>query len=229
MAQFHFVEDYERWVETLIRQHPLDEAMSLAVGGSYEQFGIIELDILRHAGLGPGMCLLDMGCGSGRLAYALSRAGLGVRFIGVDVVQKLLDYAKLKTSAEYEFILHRRLDIPAADGSVDMLSAFSLFTHLLPAETYLYLQDAVRVLRPGGKVVFSFLELAAPTHWGQFVTAVEGVRSGTSSHLDMFIERGVIGLWAQKLGYDVLGYIEPEQAVAAHGCLGQSTAILQKP
>jgi hypothetical protein len=34
MAEFHFVEDYERLVEELIRNYPIDEAMERAVGAS---------------------------------------------------------------------------------------------------------------------------------------------------------------------------------------------------
>lgn len=33
MARFHFVEDYEAYVRQLTRDLPLDEAMSVAVGG----------------------------------------------------------------------------------------------------------------------------------------------------------------------------------------------------
>ena len=47
MAKFHFIEDYERHVANLIATHPIDEAMSLAVGGSYELVGGIEHDLLR--------------------------------------------------------------------------------------------------------------------------------------------------------------------------------------
>lgn len=36
MAQFHYVEDYERLVSELISKHPIDEAMSLAVGGGLQ-------------------------------------------------------------------------------------------------------------------------------------------------------------------------------------------------
>jgi len=47
MAQFHFIEDYERHVAHLIKKYPIDEAMSLAIGGSYQEIGTIEADILR--------------------------------------------------------------------------------------------------------------------------------------------------------------------------------------
>ena len=59
MAQFHFVEDYERHVAQLIEKYPIDEAMSLAVGGSYHEIGAIEADILRYTGLKDAMSLID--------------------------------------------------------------------------------------------------------------------------------------------------------------------------
>jgi cyclopropane fatty-acyl-phospholipid synthase-like methyltransferase len=45
-----------------------------------------------------------------------------------------------------------------AAASADIVIAFSVFTHLLHEECYAYLQDAARVLTPGGKFVFSFFE-----------------------------------------------------------------------
>ena len=93
MAQFHFVEDYERHVANLMRAHPLDEAMSLAVGGSYEVIGGIERAIVTQLGLRDGMALVDLGCGSGRLATALGASGLAIDYLGIDIVQALLDYA----------------------------------------------------------------------------------------------------------------------------------------
>ena len=40
-----------------------------------------------------------------------------------------------------------------------MILAFSVFTHLLHEESFIYLEDFKRVLKPGGSVVFSFLEV----------------------------------------------------------------------
>ena len=154
MAQFHFVEDYERLVETLLETYSLDEAMSRAVGGDYEQIGQIEAQLLEDLGLKSGQALIDLGCGSGRLAAALGhRLDLGT-YLGTDIVQALLDYARTKSPRHYRFELHRALSIPAPDESADMVCAFSLFTHLLHTESFLYLQDARRVLRLGGLMVF---------------------------------------------------------------------------
>jgi ubiquinone/menaquinone biosynthesis C-methylase UbiE len=129
MAQFHFVEDYEKHVADLIEKYPIDDAMNLAVGGGYEEIGLIEVDVLRYAGLKDGMSLIDLGCGSGRLASVLGRS-MNIEYTGIDVVQCLLEYAKTKSPSDYKFLLHRALNIPAADNSCDFLCAFSVLTHL---------------------------------------------------------------------------------------------------
>jgi len=224
----HFVEDYERLVSALVAERPLDEAMSLAVGGQYDGIGRIEFDILRHAGLRSGMFLIDIGCGSGRLSSTLSKSDIEIDYLGTDVVQKLLDYAAQKSNPRYSFRLHRELSIPVNDASADMICAFSLFTHLNHHETYLYMQDAHRALKQGGRLVFSFLEFAEPGHWSQFEATAEGRRQNTLPHLNAFVERPVIELWAQKLGFGVVEFIDAGRAVPASSPLGQATAILAR-
>ena len=79
----HFVEDYERLVSALVAARPLDEAMSMVVGGLYNEIGKIELDILRHSGLRNQMFLIDLGCGSGRLSTALSHSDLDIGYLAL--------------------------------------------------------------------------------------------------------------------------------------------------
>jgi cyclopropane fatty-acyl-phospholipid synthase-like methyltransferase len=60
----------------------------------HHEVGAIEADIMRYAGLKDGMSLIDLGCGSGRLASVLSRS-MNIEFTGIDIVQPLLDYVRL--------------------------------------------------------------------------------------------------------------------------------------
>jgi ubiquinone/menaquinone biosynthesis C-methylase UbiE len=228
MAQFHFAEDYERHVAQLIEKYPIDEAMSLAVGGSYHEIGAIEADILRYTGLKDGMSLIDLGCGSGRLASVLG-ASMNVEFTGVDIVQSLLDYAKTKTPNNYRFLHHRALSIPSADNQTDFVSAFSVFTHLFHAETYIYLEDIKRTLKRGGKLVFSFLEFSCEAHWAIFEATVNAQRGHSASPINMFVERSVIDTWCKNLGYEPEAYIASTEAPWNGKPLGQSVAILRKP
>jgi len=227
MAQFHFVEDYERLIQRLVAEHPIDEAMALAVGGGdFAIFGQMEAEIVKAAGLADGMRIVDLGCGSGRLACALHRSS-SVFYVGIDIIQALLDYAKTKAPG-YLFLMNRGLSIPQADQTVDMVSAFSLFTHLLHAETYVYLQECVRVLKPGGCVVFSFLEFSDPSHWAIFENTASNARHSVGDHLNAFIDRESIALWAGKLGLVAEKFHDSAATWSGHA-LGQSIAVLRKP
>jgi len=228
LAQFHFVEDYERLVAHLLRTLPLDEAMSQAVGGGFSEFGAIEKDILQYAGLHDGMSLLDLGCGSGRLAQALG-SSMNINYTGLDIVQALLDYARSISPTNYRFVLNRALSIPCESASIDMACAFSVFTHLLHTETYLYLEDIRRVLKPGGRLAFSFLEFANPGHWTVFEGTVAVQRTMSAPHLNMFIERNAIELWCTKLDFKLIEFIAGNEAHWPTGPLGQAAVILEKP
>ncbi len=228
MATFHFVEDYERHVEQLMRQHPLPEAMSLAVGGSYEVFSVILAEVLVQNGLSDGMMLVDLGCGSGRAATGVAKR-VQIDYLGTDVVGQLLKYAASVCPKHYRFVCHQQLSIPAPDASADMVSAFSLFTHLLHEETFIYLQDAFRILKPGGKVVMSFLEFAEPAHWNVFAPTVEARRTNAQLPLNAFIERNVIDIWCSHLGFERTSFVDAIDARWNGSALGQSLAVLRKP
>ncbi len=228
MAKFHFVEDYERLVRRLMWKYPLDEAMSRAVGGGgYEHIGQVEAAIVKYAGLRDGDSLIDLGCGSGRLASALGQQ-MKIEYSGIDVIRALLKYAKKKSPENYKFILNRTLGIPLPDASADMATAFSVFTHLLHHESYIYLEHMKRVVRPGGLVIFSFLEFAEASHWSQFEATVDVQRSATMPHLNQYMERSQIELWSSKIGYGSVRFVDgPDSPWGSPGALGQSVAILR--
>jgi ubiquinone/menaquinone biosynthesis C-methylase UbiE len=187
--------------------------------------------VLRYSGLRDGMSLIDFGCGSGRLASILGRQPMRIDYFGIDIDQRLIDYARTKSPAHFRFALNRALRIPAPDASADMVCAFSVFTHLHHAETYLYLEDIHRILRPGGRLVFTFLEFAQAQHWPVFAESVESERQRSfSAHLSQFIEQNAIGLWSEKLGYKPAVFVGGDAAPWGEpGPHGQSIAILERP
>ncbi len=127
---------YPYLVETLKQNHDYEEAMSLAVGGRYYDIGAIERQILIQAGLLAEHTLIDVGCGSGRTAYAL-RTYLNGGYIGYDIVPELVEYAKEKCQRpDWKFGTVDRIQIPEPDGSADMVCFFSVFTHLLHEQSF---------------------------------------------------------------------------------------------
>jgi len=167
--------------------------------------------------------LVDLGCGSGRVAFALSQR-VKIHYTGTDVVPALLDYAKSKCPKNYTFLNHRQLNVPAKDKSLDFVIAFSLFTHLLHEETFLYLEDAFRALKPSGRMILSFLEFSDPAFWDIFMKTVDRRRAAINAPLNTFIERSQIECWARHIGFSNATFHDGK----SNGGVGQAVAILHK-
>jgi SAM-dependent methyltransferase len=217
----HYERDYNVFVTNLLAAHPLEEAMSLAVGGDFETMGRLQVDQLeKRAGLSDGMTVVDLGCGSGRTLSQIAKKLPACQCVGIDVVQDLLNYAQSICPPSYRFIRHTQLSLPLPDASADLVIVFSVFTHLLHDESYVYLQDAVRVLRPGGRIALSFLEFARSSHWDVFTTTVAARKYASVGHINTFIERPVLDVWGKHLKLDVEGYFDE---------LGQTLCVMRKP
>src|SRR2546421_2148230 len=207
----HFERDYTRMVAALRSQYPHEEAMQRAVGGTFEEVGRDQVAFLEEHGLRDGMSLVDLGCGSGRTAVQIAKRLPKCGYVGIDVVQDLLDHARSLCPPSYRFIRSTAVGFPLPDASADMIIAFSVFTHLLHEECYAYLQDAVRVLRPGGKFVFSFFEFARADQWTVFSDTVESRKTDPFGHMNTFIERNAIEVWSGHLGMTVEGFFDKTQ------------------
>jgi SAM-dependent methyltransferase len=197
-----FHKTYRRLVKNLSGAHPHDEAMRMAVGGEFDAVGFLERETLVYHGLRRDDYLIDVGCGSGRLAKPLSEY-LSGKYLGTDIVPELVAYArKLVARPDWHFEIARGLTIPEEDGMADMVCFFSVLTHLLHEESFIYLREAKRVLKPGGKIVLSFLDFGVPEHWGVFEFNLRDI--GVGSHpLNTFMCADAIRVWASHLGLEV--------------------------
>lgn len=218
-----------------------DVAMKQAIGGEFEAIGQLQRELLTSQGLGVQDYLIDVGCGSGRLASQMSSYLKG-RYLGIDIMAELIDHAKtLANREDWRFEVARGLTIPEESNVADMVCFFSVVTHLLHEESFSYLREAARVLKPGGKIVFSFLEFFIPSHWAVFEGNIKGI--GTNLHLNQFMSRDGIQAWAAALQLDVLGIFDGDKphiplsqpvsfedgrVMTGNGNLGQSVCILLK-
>lgn len=135
-----------------------------AVGGGFEAFGALQRDLADEAGLPADGFLIDIGCGAGRLASAIKdRPKLS--YLGIDVSPKLLAYArKIAARPDWRFEIVRSALIPASDSSADMVTMFSVATHLPIGETAAYFREGARVLKRGGSMIVSFLDPEVEAH-----------------------------------------------------------------
>jgi 2-polyprenyl-3-methyl-5-hydroxy-6-metoxy-1,4-benzoquinol methylase len=214
------------------------------VGGEFEAFGLVESEMLRFYGLTSGHVLVDVGCGPGRLTNALHHWFDGL-YIGIDVVPAFLREARTYARDGWRFVRADGLQLPMPGESTDFVCFFSVLTHLPHERSFLYLKDASRALRPGGTIVFSFLEYREPSHWLVFEKSVEGVqRNAKGQTTNVFITRSAISRWASALNLEVFDVrdgsdrfvplphditLDNGTTMSRHGCLGQSIAVLRKP
>lgn len=226
---------YERHLRRKLREHRgnRDLAFADAIGSSslqeFEAQGDAQVAVLRHNGLQGGMTVYDLGCGCGRTAQALKRANWHGHYIGVDIVAGFVAELQRKCPG-YEAYVHRKPSILADPGSLDIVFHWSVFTHIPLEECYLYLEDTHRALKPGGRTVFSFLELSDPAHFRQtFENRVGWVRKGRPPKLlDTFLHRDWIKLWADKLGFGDVRFTDGSDA-CNHPATWQALVSMTKP
>ena len=104
------------------------------------------------ARMAHGRRVLDAGCGSGYGADLLAREAREV--LAIDISGEAIDYARRHyRRANVRFERASCLELPAPDGSFDLVVAFELIEHL--DEWRAFLGEARRVLAPSGHFLVS--------------------------------------------------------------------------
>ena len=119
---------------------------------TWGMFGVPEAEV-GLLGDVRGLDIVDLGCGTGYFsAWFAKRGG---RPVGIDVTPAQLDTARrlqAETGIEFPLIEASAEDVPLPDGSFDL--AFSEYGASIWCDPYLWIPEAHRLLRPGGRLVF---------------------------------------------------------------------------
>ena len=100
-------------------------------------------------GIGPGMRVLDVACGTGNLAIPAAKAGAEV--VGVDIATNLLEQGRERALAEglsVEFLEGDAEGLPFQAESFD--AVVTMFGAMFAPRYKLVAHEMARVLRPGG-------------------------------------------------------------------------------
>ena len=108
---------------------------------------------VERAGIGPGMRVLDVGCGIGGSARFISTA-CDCQVTGIDLTQELIDVARELTSrcgldGRIEFFQADALDMPFEDATFDHVWSHNVIMNI-EDKSGLFAEIA-RVLRSGGR------------------------------------------------------------------------------
>ena len=143
--------------------------------GDFRAVGEALVDqLVELGGLRPEHDVVDIGCGSGRLALPLTAYLRGGHYEGFDVDEEMIAWCRRSITPRHPNFGFTTLDIanthynpqgaltarevmfPFAAERFDVAVATSLFTHLLPDGLGNYATETARVLAPGGRLFATF-------------------------------------------------------------------------
>ena len=155
---------------------------NLGIADYHETGRTLAEELASKTGLEPNWSVLDIGCGTGRVAVPLVKKldGRG-SYIGFDVSARAVTWARRHISGfgtpvrffsfdiangEYNPRGRRRaqeISFPVLSNSMDLCFAIDLFPHLRADTARYYLQESARVLKPGGKLFLTACLVDAAT------------------------------------------------------------------
>jgi ubiquinone/menaquinone biosynthesis C-methylase UbiE len=159
---------------------------------------------LDAALLGPGQRLVDVGCGSGRLAVAAARGNstsAPSEVLGIDATPAMISLARKRAEREGSRAIFRvgvAEALPLPDQGTDAVTSSFLLHHLPPDVKPQALREMWRVLKPGGRLVVT--DYATPRNLLGVITSApmrlnfyEYVRPQLKGEIEQIIERERMG------------------------------------
>jgi len=158
---------------------PPRKRQSFIGDGDFDAIGREFLGYFVELGrLKPGDRVLDVGCGTGRMALPLTEyMASGGSYDGFDIVARDIRWCQRNISSGFPNFRFEHVDIrngmynprgrlsaetftfPYPDRSFDFAFSTSLFTHLLKDQVDHYLSEIARVLKDGGRCLNTFFIL----------------------------------------------------------------------
>jgi SAM-dependent methyltransferase len=152
------------------------------VGGKaeadYRAVGQEFFDIfVRYGGIRPTDRVLDVGCGCGRMAWALTRFLTSGSFEGFDITPEAIEWCQRNITSQFPYFKFQLADLynaaynphaevqardyrfPYPNSSFDFTFLTSVFTHMLPQDLEHYAREIARTLKPRGRAVITFFIL----------------------------------------------------------------------
>lgn len=160
----------------------------------------------------PFDAVLDVGCGTGAVLALLHEKYPDGRYVGLDLTPEMIEVARTKVAPGMEFVVGDAENLPFDEASFDAVLCSNSFHHYPnPAA---FLAGALRVLRPGGRLILRDYTSSDPVVW--LMNHVELPLARLVGHGDVRVlrQREFVEL-AQAAGFEVL-VMEAQKGFRAH-------------
>lgn len=191
------------WAVLTEREHAGGDARaSFFESGRHEVQSVV--DFLARHGRSIGDVAVDFGCGVGRLSIALAERCKEVS--GVDVAASMLEEARANNphGDRVRFIHNDASTLPFEDDSVDFVLSLITLQHIPPRLSLRYLLEMIRIVRPGGHLVFQLpSHLPMPTPIAEefcraeitVLNAPATAGAGESQYVELSVRNTSDGAW----------------------------------
>lgn len=127
--------------------------------------GPMTLRLMTQAGVGAGMRVLDVGCGTGDVSLLAARlVGASDEIVGIDREEQMVEAARKRASdlglANVRFVQGDFRDLGAAEGVFD--AAIGRLVLMYQADAVEAVRRLTRAVRPGGLVLFQEYDSTMP-------------------------------------------------------------------
>ena len=145
--------------------------------------------------------ILDFGCGCGRTLRHW--AGLATtQALGCDIDPRMVDWCRANLRFADVKLTALTPPLPYSSSSIDLVYAFSVFTHLPKDLQYAWMRECFRVLRPGGHLLISTL--------GEYYVSLERL---TESERRSFLAGELVVLYEGSPGTSLCSAYHPPEYV----------------
>ncbi|HEY1793766.1 MAG TPA: methyltransferase domain-containing protein [Opitutaceae bacterium] len=198
--------DYKRVWD---RQAAEYDVASLAVGGfigedTLERRAEATIETLRAiVGIRPNDVILEIGCGIARVGKPLSH--LCLHWVGADISGEMLKHARRRlegcgNTTLVELATVGLQELPS--DSFDLVYCTIVFMHLFEWDRYRYVQEAFRVLTPGGRAYFDNFPLDSDHGWQIFTQGAQYTLGRRPAHLSMSSSREELRTYLSRAGFE---------------------------
>ena len=137
------------------------------------------------------LAFLDVGCGTGITLSLLSKYG---KAQGIDVAEQAIYFCRKRG---FKIKKSDTMNIQFSDNSFDAVTVLGVFYHKGVFDDHKGFQEILRVLKPGGRVLF--LDCAMPCLYGKHDLVFQGIRRYTKKDLQVKLEKA--GFKVERISY----------------------------